>query len=157
MGRFFIRVSLSSPSRNHTFDDEDNDSIDSRVSFFWRSWQRAAAKRVGEMNRHGHSTDRVRGVGEFGAMGPGVEGRRHCTFRFVVRRLLWLLLLMMLMLFWFSVGRSFVYFVSRFPWKLEIEILFLIGFYRERLFLNKSKLGSCLKISAVRFIYFLLK
>ena len=90
MGRFFIRVSLSSPPRNQTFDDdEDDDDDDSRVSFFWRSWRRAAAKRVGEMNRCGHSTDRVRGVGKFGAMGPGVEGRRHWLLR---------LLLMMLML-----------------------------------------------------------
>ena len=31
------------------------------------------------MNRHGHSTDRVRGGGEFGAVWPGVEGRRHCN------------------------------------------------------------------------------
>ena len=68
------------------------------ISVFHRSRRQAAAKRVGEMNRHGHSTDRVRGVDKFGAMGPGVEGRRHCTFRFIR------LLLMMLMLFRFSVG-----------------------------------------------------
>ena len=33
---------------------------------------------MGEMNRHGHLTDQVRGGGDFGAVGPGVEGRRHC-------------------------------------------------------------------------------
>ena len=49
---------------------------------FWRSWQLAAEKRVGEMNCHGHSTDRVWGGGEFGAMGPGVKGQRHCIARF---------------------------------------------------------------------------
>ena len=59
------------------------------------------------MNRHGHLTDRVRGGGEFGAVWPGVEGRRIATFQ-----LLRLLLVFLLLLFRFSVGWRFVHFVS---------------------------------------------
>jgi len=60
----FLVLRHASPSRNRTFNDL-------RVSFFWRSQRRAAAKRMGETNHRGRSTDRVREGGDFGGVGRG--------------------------------------------------------------------------------------
>ena len=83
------------------------------------------------MNRHGHSTDRVRGGGEFGAVWPGLEGRRHCNVSVVVGAVV---VAGVVVVVRFSVGWRFVHFVSWFSWKLGIGIRFLLGVRREKIF-----------------------